>query len=213
MKLTVFDLDHTLINSNISLAFGQYLYREGIISKVDMLFLIGNYIRHKYFGMPQYKLHQKVLNWMFKKKTIGFYKDHVHEFLDNNFDRLVRPKVIERLKDAQAKGNYIVILSNSPDILVEAISKKFGVNHWKSTAYKFDENGRFTHIEHFGGVEKAEYTCDLARKLGFKKEDIIVYTDSILDLPLLNIAGKVIAVHPDKSLRCLCNKNKWKIIE
>lgn len=125
---------------------------------------------------------------------------------------LYRP-VIQRLQEAQAKGDYTLILSSSPAFLVEAIAQRLQVAHWKATTYHLDSQGHLTAIAHvFEGQDKADYVTALAHRMKFSPSAITVYSDSYLDLPVLKIAGRAIGVVPDPYLKRVCLHQGWEIL-
>lgn len=105
-----------------------------------------------------------------------------------------------------------MILSSSPDLLVAPIAKRLGVNEWKATNYAVDEQHCFSHVaEVLQGEGKADYVTNLLKQYDLEKSALTAYSDSHLDLPFLQLAGKVVAVNPTKKLRKECLLNDWAI--
>ena len=70
---------------------------------------------------------------LFIGKSSALFKNHVESFLDKNLEQLLYRPAIERLRQAQAEGHLIAILSSSPDFLVGPISQRLGVEIGKSS--------------------------------------------------------------------------------
>lgn len=212
-QLTIFDLDHTLLNVNSSYCFGAYLYHHKNLSFFQLIYCLFCYARHQWLGLSVFDLHQKVFKKLFKGYTIQEIERKVSAFLDQKFDQMLYQPVIERLKQAQGQGHYTVILSSSPDFLVGPIASRLGVNEWRASMYKKGNDGKFHEIiEVMEGQNKADYATLLIKRLNIDFARLSVYSDSYLDLPMLEIAGKAIGVLPDRYLRKVCTKNKWEII-
>jgi HAD superfamily phosphoserine phosphatase-like hydrolase len=178
-----------------------------------MIFLLSWYVRHQFLGMTAEDLHNKVFDRLFRGNSFHFYSGYIQSFLDEFFESLLSPSIVARLLEAQKKGHYTVILSNSPSIIVEPVAKRFGVDSWKGTSYIYDENGFFSHIaDYLDGAEKAAYTLKLAEQLNIEREKITAFSDSYHDIPLLSSVGKAVAVNPDRSLKLLSQNKNWEIV-
>lgn len=212
-SLSCFDLDHTLLKGNSSTQLGFYLYRQGIFSCSTLLYMLGIYGLHKCGCISVVAMQTRI----FKHLFAGIQSDLIHkyaaQFLDQYFDQMVYMPALKCLREAQAAGQYTVILSSSPDFLVKLIADRLGVDAWDATAYGLDAERRFTKIERFVlGEDKARYMTALSQKLGIAKQAITAYSDSILDLSFLQAAGSAVAVNPDHSLKVLCRRNQWPIL-
>lgn len=137
----------------------------------------------------------------------------MEEFLSQYFDDLIYQPAMEQLKRAQKEGHLTVILSSSPDFLVEPIAQRLGVNLWKSTQYAIDKDGLFCKIaELMLGEDKACFITSLQMQKGSLRQDVSAYSDSYLDLPFLLAAGTAIGVNPDRKLRAICHTKHWRVI-
>ena len=213
MKLVIFDLDHTLLTANSSFKFGSYLYQQNFFSFWTLLACLYNYGRHKLCGMPLQALHFNSFSRLFKGRSLSNVQTHVEAFLNENLDALLFKPVVQRLKAAQNCGDYVLILSSSPDFLVGEIARRLGVEQWKATSYQIDCQGIFSNISHvMEGGDKADYVVKLAHLLPIPLSATVAYSDSALDLPVLKIVGKAIGVVPDPHLKRICLQNGWEII-
>jgi len=213
VPLVVFDLDHTLLVANSSFRFGFFLYRHGYYSFGTLLKCLCAYARYKWMGMSIFDLHMQTFTHLFQKRSLSDVRQHVAKFLDESLNGMLYLPVVQRLKQAQAQGDHVVILSSSPDFLVEEIARRLQVSHWKGSVYQSDNDGKFINVSQvMEGEEKAHYLKELADKMHFAQSSITVYSDSYLDLPILKMAGRAIAVKPDSLLRRICKQNGWEIL-
>ncbi|MFS8563777.1 MAG: HAD-IB family phosphatase [Rhabdochlamydiaceae bacterium] len=213
LKLAAFDLDKTLLASNSSYEFCRHLYKCKIISFKQLLCCAAYRIGHELSFLSIEELHDKV----FKKILLGLplttLKKQVPSFLENFlFSSLYLPTVAELFK-AQKRGDYTVILSNSPDFLVEPIAQFFQVDEWGATKYTVDKDRRLCKIAKLmEGRNKAAYLLELAIHFQISKDAITAYSDSYHDLPFLLEAGCPIAVNPDRKLLKIARLRKWSVI-
>lgn len=213
MHLSVFDLDHTLININSSFHFGLYLYRQKFFSFSKLVACLSDYARHKWLGLSVQTLHARAFARLFKGHALSDIRHHVDQFLTEHLTSFLYEPVVQRLKAAQTQGNYTLILSSSPDFLVGAIAHRLGVSQWKATVYQADTKGKLMSIAHvLEGQDKADYLKNLAHQMRVPLSATTVYSDSYLDLPVLKIAGQAIGVDPDSHLKRVCLQNGWEIL-
>ncbi len=213
MRLTIFDLDHTLLTVNSSFRFGVYLYHQNFFSVATLFLCLTDYIRHKWLRMSIEKLHAKSFARLFKGQAFQDIHQHVKKFLLCHLSSMLYSPVVQRLQAARERGDYVVILSSSPDFLVREIASYLQVQHWGGTIYQVDEKGRFSQISQImEGEDKACYVQALAHQMKIPFAAITVYSDSYLDLPVLKIAGQAIAVDPDSRLKRICLQNGWEIL-
>lgn len=213
MRLTVFDLDHTLLTTNSSFRFGSFLFQQKFFSFWALLGCLSAYARYKWLRMSIHDLHQKTFIHLFKGRSLADIHSHVNRFLDDVLDAMLYPPAIQRLKEAQARGDTVIILSSSPDFIVGAIAKRLNVKSWQATLYQSNEQGALIAVaQAFDGEYKAEYLKQLSTEMNLLRSDITVYSDSHLDLPILKMAGQAIGVKPDFHLKQICLQNGWEIL-
>lgn len=212
-KLLVFDLDKTLVLDNSSFAFCKHLIRRGVLPVSTLLYSFCYYVCHHFFGMGLSQLHTRIFRSFLKGKPLSLIQKEVEIFLDRYLPHRLCPLSYAALVRGRLSGHYILILSNSPGFLVGAVADRLGVDAYASTDYLVDRKGRLSEIAHvLEGQDKALCAKQTAQRLSIPLEDMEAYSDSILDEPLLSLAGKAIAVNPDRKLRRLCRVRSWSIL-
>lgn len=212
-RLTVFDLDHTLIQANSSFKFGSYLYKNGFFSFFSLLQSVFHYSRYKFLGLPIEQLHFRIFDSLFKGRSREQVEAYAFHFIKQSLPALLYSPAVERLRNAQSRGDTLLILSSSPHFLVGLVANGLGVENWEATSYQSDEKGNLARVGCvLEGEQKAERLRIWAKKVGASRAEITVYSDSHWDLPLLFEAGQAVAVKPDRKLRKVCRKESWEII-
>lgn len=213
MELSAFDLDDTLICGNTGVHFCRFLRKKKVL---PLSILIRSWIysiRHRFFGMSLSQLHESVFESVLRGKPLEILENYVDRFVKETLNCFLYMPAFARLKLAQKRGHYTVILSNSPSFIVKQFAKILGVNAYYATEYGVDEKNCFHKILRIlEGKDKAHYVKKIANKLGIFLEQITAYSDSVLDLDFLEVAGTPIAVNPDKKLRAISLEKKWRII-
>jgi len=207
MKISAFDLDHTLVGSNSGLLFYRHLINRGFFHSSSIVRSLVYSIRHYFFDLSLPELHKKVFERFLKGSLFSLVQEEVSQFLKKDFYRHLYPPTLARLRLAQHQGDHTVILSNGPSFLVGPIAEYLGVSEWNSSRYSVDGKGEFNAIESILlGEGKASYIQKLTENLKIDLRKVTVYSDSILDLPLLSIAGKAVVVNPNFKMKKILSK-------
>lgn len=211
--LHVFDLDHTLLTANSSYCFGWYLQRQGLLPVSAFLYCLSAYALHKGLGLSLQALHQQTFSALFRGRSLKDLNAHTDLFLSQQGDRWLYAAACARLAEAKQRGAYTVISSSAPDFLVAPLAKKFQVDAYFATTYLPNQTGE---LERIGivknGKEKANDIIALAQQLQLPLDALTSYSDSFLDIPLLEISGTAVAVNPDRALRKASLQRGWEII-
>lgn len=210
--LTAFDLDGTLLKCNSSLAFSRFLYRRGVFSLSERLYCLYIAFAHKAFGMPLQKLHTSVFKRLFLGKSLEAIKEQVFSFIPTIFPEKLYEPTMQRLREAKERGDTLLLLSSSPDFLVEPIALALGLP-FISTKYCVDKHGNLCNISLLMvGRVKAEILRDWTEKLLIDKNKVTAYSDHFDDIDFLREAGTAVAVNPCPKLRRFCKNHNWEII-
>jgi HAD superfamily hydrolase (TIGR01490 family) len=213
LQVFVFDLDKTLIKTNSSFEFCLFLYRKKFFSILYVFRSVLYYLKHRFMGMTLSELHEQIFRRVLKGKDLQMIVSHVKEFVDEWLAQALYMPAIAELRRAQHLGYYTMILSNSPSFIVKIIAERLSVVHWQGTEYAVDKDGKLSKIARIlNGRDKAFYVRDFIKKLGMKKNQVVAYSDSIWDLPLLKAAGHVVVVNPDRKLQKISQKKNWVMI-
>ena len=112
----------------------------------------------------------------------------------------IYPYFFEEIKENRKDANLLILISASPDFLLEPIYKKLGFDILISTKYS-----NFTLI---GKNCKKDEKLKRLNELG-SFDVLCFYSDSLSDLPLFNIAKKKISINKGNKVLGLPKKNGW----
>jgi len=211
--LSIFDLDRTLLKTNISFKFYLYLYKKNVFDKKSIFEQVYFFMKFRYFNMPLRQLHLRVFEKYLKNKSYNTLAKHVDIFLDKYLDKTFYMPAILRLQKAIHEKHYISLLSSSPFFLVQPIAQILKIDEFKATRYSLDDEDRFKNLDLImDGNSKAKYAKILMNRLNISKENVVVYSDSIDDIELFKLAQKKVAVKPSRLLNKIAKQNRWEII-
>lgn len=189
------------------------LYQRGVVSMITIARAF--FIRWKFFlsSMSLEDLHHLVFNKILKGFSIESLESHVEEFVKQLLPSAIYEPAFYELKEAQKRGDYIVLLSSAPDFLVRAFATYFKIQYWDSTVYGVDKERCLCKISKLMvGSRKRQSLLNIQRRLGISKKQTVVYSDSHDDLPLFLQAGDPVAVNPDRRLAKIAKQCNWRVI-
>lgn len=127
-----------------------------------------------------------------------------------------RADMVEHLKEHQAKGHKVIIVSGMFMECAEIFREHFGTEAVIGTRPEF-KDGRYTGKTIpplISGITKAEKIRELVEARGWDVDwaSSYAYGDSITDHHMLNLVGNPVAVYPDERLHTLAKEKNWKIL-
>ena len=126
----------------------------------------------------------------------------------------VFPDVLATLREHMDRGRQVWLLTASPTVLASIIARDLRLSGALGTTLEIRE-GRFTgeiEGELLHGPIKAAAAKDLAASLGADLSTCYAYSDSVADVPLLELVGHPVAVNPDPGLLALATERGWSIM-
>ncbi len=213
-KLALFDLDHTLIDGDSDVSWAQFLIEEGVLHPEEY--------------------HAKNI-WFAER-----YKDgtlDIHEFLDFQLapiarrpraqldawhaqfmQRKIRPIIHARTPQllADHDGALKALVTATNRFITAPIAAELGIPHLIATDIE-EEDGEFTGRPRGtpsfreGKIARVnEWLAGQGAKLG--DYESWFYSDSLNDLPLLELVDHPVAVDPDPTLRAKAGERGWEVI-
>lgn len=211
-KLTIFDLDNTLLAGDSDRAWGKYIVEKNIVSD-DFLseserfysnYYDGNLDIDKFLSFCLKPLMQNKLS-----KLLELRKD----FIEYKIKPMMLNKAIETVNQKKSEGRVIIATATN-SFVTRPIADLFKVDDLIATEFVIQDNkftGEVDGIPCFreGKVAKVE---DWVKKNGYDLSDATFYSDSFNDLPLLEKVKNAIVVDGDTELIKQAQSNDWECI-
>jgi HAD superfamily phosphoserine phosphatase-like hydrolase len=213
MKLHVFDLDDTLLCGDSEGAWINFLSTKGFFVNDDHASIMNQFeldYRSGNFDSEKYCLYILKSMQGLHEKELSKLSD---EFIEEYFDQLV-DQVTFNLLDRIEKEDLSIIATGAMDFLGNKFSGKFGIQDCIATKTEIINNkisGKLDGSPNFG-IEKKANVEEWCKRKSISKEEIIFYTDSINDFPLVELSPKNVIVSPDDKLEKFAQENKLEII-
>lgn len=223
MKLAIFDLDGTLLPIDaghqwvhfLGEVCGEDLSRE--VARQDQFAV--EYKEGRFDVAAFMDFHMAILARFARVDLDRWMQRFILDVVTPN----VTPAAQALVKEVKDAGFEVVLATGTQAFVSGPIAKLFGINTLLATRPEEDENGEMTG-RHVGGYCFSAYKITqiegFLQKKGLRMEDlqeIVFYTDSMNDLPLLEFVhsanGRVVATNPDPQLKEQAQKRGWSIVE
>ena len=217
MKLTLFDLDHTLLAGDSDYEWGQFLIDHGVLSRREYeaqnarffeQYKAGTLDIHEYLGFALRPLAahppQSLARW--------------HEaFMRERILPMITPRARALVARHLEAGELCAVVTATNSFVTAPIARELGVPHLLATEPEAVD-GRFT--GRVAGVPcfregKIERVQAWLRALGERLDTLegsTFYSDSHNDLPLLERVRSPVAVDPDPQLAAEAARRGWPVI-
>lgn len=211
MKLALFDLDHTLLNTDSDHSWGEFLVNEGLVDPVHHRQMNDKFYEdYKAGQLDPYAYNEFVFGFLTKHDNN--YLTELHQlFMQKVIRPQMRPKGFDAIKKHQDLGHTIVGITATSDFITAPIFREFGITEILATNAEVAD-GKYTgKVTGLACYQKGK----LARLDGWLEGRSVseswAYSDSINDRFLLEYATHAIAVNPDDRLEKLAQENNWDI--
>ncbi len=210
-----FDLDKTIIAKSSTLAFSKPFFNQGLLNRrtvlkssyAQFIFLLSGADHDQ---MDRMRTH-------LANMCTGWDAEQVKSIVNETLHEIVTPLVFAEAADLIAAhklcGRDVVVVSASGEEIVAPIARALGATHAMATRMVV-EDGRYTGDIAFYcyGEGKVEAIRELAAREGYLLEHCYAYSDSITDMPMLEVVGHPSVVNPDRGLRKEANERGWPVL-
>lgn len=216
-RAAFFDVDGTLIRTNIVHAFGFYAMNQGsifgtawrtagVLARVPLYWAVD-------------KVDRKTFNEIFYASYRGMSEDRLLVLARELFEEVIRPGIYpgtpRLLEQARRAGCRIVLVTGALDFTVKHLAEHLGADDFIANRMHFVEGvatGRVVPpiVE---GAHKAVIIRDYCVREGIALDRSHAYSDSFSDYPMLAVVGHPAAVNPDLRLRNVARAYEWPILD
>jgi HAD superfamily hydrolase (TIGR01490 family) len=217
----LFDCDGTLYSAQyvrglMKLAAGRG--RKGVV-RAYYASLLPLMVLRKLKLIDDEQFHRPVssrMAWMIKGMSEEEFRDLAECMMTEYLLPTERTEIVARLRDHQARGHAILLVSGQFLPSLEILGDHYKVDGVIGTRVEL-KNGRYT-----GGIlppvitgaDKDRYVREhfASKAMEVDWDASYAYADSITDSGLLNMVGHPVAVYPDAKLYSLAQSRGWEII-
>lgn len=216
-KAAFFDVDGTLISTNVVHAYGYYAMNAGSylgIARRSLQTLVNLPV----FGVLNL-VDRKIFNEYFYRQYEGLTEDRLLTLNQNLFEDIIKPAIFPRAQDlidqARRAGCKVVLVTGALDFTMQPLARHLGADDLIANRMQF-VGGRATGkvippiIE---GANKADVIREYCEKSDISLTRSYAYSDSASDYAMLTAVGRPTAVNPDLRLRALARSYNWPVLD
>jgi HAD superfamily hydrolase (TIGR01490 family) len=219
MKLALFDLDGTLLPGDSDHAFGQFM--------VDIGWAEGEAWRTRNDAFyAQYQAGTLVLAEYVDFATAVWRTrdpaeaEAAHErFMREVIVPMIRPTALGLVRAHQAAGDLVAVVTATNEFVTRPIARAFGVDQLLAVELATGDNGRYTGAIRGtptfreGKVDRVQSWLADRGQAWSDFDEVLFYSDSINDLPLLEFVSTPVATNPTPALEAIARERGWRILQ
>lgn len=193
MNVAVFDFDKTIVSIDSFRLFSFLASRGWSDYGIASLSALACGLR--LIDNDRYK--RVVLGSVWRRRP-DREKKTILQTLEHKLRQSLNPAVVDALEGHLGSNEPVLVISASPQFYVEPFVSAL----WRGTtvcASQFCENGDRLPARNVYGEKKVEYVREFIKRNRAKR--VAVYTDSISDLPIVQLADEVRLVGPSREFQ------------
>ena len=222
MKAAFFDVDGTLTENRVWNGLMDYFR----VNRIRLLrFYLFNFYHYGLYFVYWLGLLSQVkframwaenLSWLFGGFSLAQAEQMWDWVVIERINAQWRPDTVARLRQHQAAGDVIFLVSGGPVGLLERIGQELGVVYAVGTQHAV-QAGYYTGKPASAacqGQNKVALVKAKAAELGLMIDFAasFAYADSLADVPLLEMVGNPVAVCPDEKLAPVVAERGWQVL-
>lgn len=212
-----YDVDGTLVSTNVVHAFAYYAANRGRLLE-SALRTVGVVA-----GIPAFwaadQVSRSLFNDLFYRQYKGISRDRLVALSEELFEKVLRPAIYdgaeEMVERCRATGAKQVLVTGAIDLTILPLARHFGMDHVIANRLEFVDDvatGRVIQPLLASGI-KAAVVRDYCKKEGLDLSSCWGFCDSYADYPMLAVVGKPVAVNPDFRLRSMAKSHDWPVVD
>ena len=222
MKLTLFDLDHTLLTIDSDYSWGVFTTTIGWTDPVDFNRRNDEFFAHYKAGTLDIHDYVRFATEALRRQGADKAATAHAEFMRSVVQPAITAPALALVRQHREAGDQLVIVTATNEFVTRPIAQAFGVSDLIAVELERDQSAggtgwitgeiRGVPSAREGKVTRVEQWL-AERKLGWADVESTFYTDSINDLTLMERVTHPVATNPDAALRAVALARGWRILE
>ncbi|WP_298806360.1 HAD family phosphatase [uncultured Pseudokineococcus sp.] len=214
-RVALFDVDRTLVARSTVLALARPMHAAGLLPlravaralREQAAFTLAG-ADHRRMERGRALLVAQVTGW-----EVTAVRAVVEQALHTHLAPLLFAEARALVRGHQERGDAVALVTTAAHEVAEPLGRLLGADHVLASRLAV-EGGRWTGVldVHAYGEQKAVLARALAAEHGYDLATSAAYTDSVTDLPLLELVGRPHAVNPDRALRRVARARGWPVL-
>lgn len=218
-NLTLFDLDGTLIPNDSDHAFGGFMVDIGWANGKEWRRRNDEFYAQYQAGQLDLPAYIDFATSVWRSRPLAEAHAARERFMNEVMLPEIQPQALALVRQHQQAGDLVAIVTATNEFVTTPIAAAFGVEHLIAVQLQRDEQGRYT-----GAIQgvpsfqagKISRVRDWLAGLGRQWSDferVTFYSDSMNDLPLLDLVSHPVATNPTPALAELASARAWTTLK
>ena len=218
LKLTLFDLDHTLLPIDSDYAWGEFTTRIGWTDADEFKRRNDEFYARYQAGTLDVREYVRFATDAVRRHGPGQAAEVQARFMREVVAPAVLPQARALVDAHRQAGDQVVIVTATNEFVTRPIAHAFGVQELIAIELVRGPGGWITgEIAGTPSFREGKVTRVAewlhARGHDWSDVEITFYSDSRNDLPLLEKAHHPVATNPDDTLRAIAIERGWRVLE
>ena len=217
MRLTLFDLDHTLLDGDSDQLWCEFLMDRGVLPR-DPFEVRNRQMAQDYAaGEVSAQAFCDFYIGTLAGRSAGEWQALRRDYVDERIVPRIPAAALELVARHRDAGDLVLLTTATCRFLSELSTVHLGIAQLIATECETDADGRFTGRSRGvpnmrdGKVQRLQQWL-AAQQLMLADCESTLYSDSINDLPLLSAVKRAVAVNPDALLAAEAATRGWPVI-
>lgn len=217
MRLTLFDLDHTLLSGDSDVLWCDFLMEKGVLDKAHFSARNADIEARYKAGTVDLKEFADFYVGTLAGRTVREWEPLRQEFFSEWIVPRITPQAVALVDKHLEAGDLVVMTTATNRFLTELTAFYLNIEHLIATEPEVQDNcftGSTTGTLNMrAGKVTRLHDWLMARGLRFKDFKTTAYSDSINDLPLLEAVKHPVTVNADATLAAIGGERGWPALQ
>jgi HAD superfamily hydrolase (TIGR01490 family) len=218
MKLTLFDLDGTLLATDSDHAFGEFMVHLGWAGGAEHQRRNDEFYAQYLAERLDIDAYVDFATAPWRGRDLGEIDAASRRFIEEIAKPAVRDTALELVCRHREEGDLMAIVTATNDFVTRPIAELFGVGELIATELERDAEGRATGrirgtpAFREGKISRVQQWLQSRGQDWRDFERTVFYSDSTNDLPLLEHVSDPVATNPGPALERIARERGWPVI-
>lgn len=218
-RLALFDLDHTLLPLDSDYHWADFLARSGRIGDPQEALRRNDELMDRYNAgnLTADETYDFMLG-LLTHGPLDELKAWHEEYMQAIVMPAIEPVALELVQKHQSQGDLCAIVTATNEFVTRPIADAFKIPHLVATVPELKDNrytGRVLGTPSYqaGKIKRVHEWLDTLGKSIEDFDETWFYSDSINDLPLMQVVSHPVATNPSPALREIALENGWPVLD
>jgi HAD superfamily hydrolase (TIGR01490 family) len=218
MRLTLFDLDGTLLPMDSDHAFGEYMVRIGWADAQEHRLRNDAFYADYQAGCLDMDAYIDFATSAWRRRSAQDIAAMSASFMAQVVAPALRDEARALVARHREAGDRIAIVTATNDFITGPIARALAVPELIATELERDLDGRVTGRIHGvpalreGKIRRVDQWLEAGGRRWEDFDEVTVYSDSTNDLPLLERATRPVATNPAPALAAVAAERGWPVL-